>query len=107
MFARSGLIPAPCGVPSNVSRHSRPSITPARSHRPISRQHASVGHPMRDHPQHPLVVHRVEEAPYVRVVGPMLTGMATTRHDLLAWVHAHGLAAVPSTYSSDRAHAAR
>ena len=37
MFARSGLIPAPCGVPSNVSRHSRPSNTPARSHRSISR----------------------------------------------------------------------
>jgi len=28
------------------------------------------------------------------LVGPMLTGMATTRHDLLAWVHAHGLAAL-------------
>ena len=24
------------------------------------------------------------------LVGPMLTGMATTRHDLLAWVHAQG-----------------
>ncbi len=28
------------------------------------------------------------------LVGPMLTGMATTRHDLLAWFHAHGLAAL-------------
>src|SRR5262245_21993354 len=28
-----------------------------------------------------------------QLVRPMLTGMATTRHDLLAWVHANGLAA--------------
>ncbi len=33
------------------------------------------------------------------LVGPMLAGMATTRHDLLAWVHAHGLAALDELFS--------
>src|SRR3989475_6981498 len=35
------------------------------------------------------------------LVGPMLTGMATTRHDLLAWVHAHGLAALDELFSAE------
>jgi putative transposase len=35
------------------------------------------------------------------LVGPMLTGMATTRHDLLAWVHAHGLAALDELFGAE------
>ena len=35
------------------------------------------------------------------LVGPMLTGMATTRHDLLAWVHAHGLAALDEMFGAE------
>src|SRR5438876_10606112 len=35
------------------------------------------------------------------LVGPMLAGMATTRHDLLAWVHAHGLAALDELFSAE------
>src|SRR5215470_5836078 len=35
------------------------------------------------------------------LVGPMLTGMATTRHDLLAWVHAHGLAALDELFREE------
>src|SRR5437660_11679209 len=31
----------------------------------------------------------------------MLTGMATTRHDLLAWVHAHGLAALDELFGAE------
>jgi len=31
----------------------------------------------------------------------MLTGMATTRHDLLAWVHAHGLAALDELFREE------
>src|SRR5215204_3478854 len=36
MLARSGLMPAPCGVPSTVSAYPPSSITPARSHSRIS-----------------------------------------------------------------------
>jgi hypothetical protein len=32
------------------------------------------------------------------LVEPMLMGMATTRGDLLAWVHAHGLAALDELF---------
>jgi len=35
------------------------------------------------------------------LIGPMLTGMATTRHDLLAWVHAHGLAALDELFGAE------
>src|SRR5438094_18008 len=35
------------------------------------------------------------------LVGPMLTGMATARHDLLAWVHAHGLAALDELFGAE------
>ncbi len=35
------------------------------------------------------------------LVGPMLAGMATTRHDLLAWVHTHGLAALDELFSAE------
>src|SRR5213594_5166213 len=35
------------------------------------------------------------------LVGPMLTGMATTRHDLLAWVHAQGLAALDELFREE------
>src|SRR5437762_8004278 len=35
------------------------------------------------------------------LVEPMLTGMATTRHDLLAWVHAHGLAALDELFGAE------
>jgi putative transposase len=37
----------------------------------------------------------------VRLVEPMLTGMATTRYDLLAWVHAHGLAALDELFREE------
>ena len=40
---------------------------------------------------------QVENGPgvaFVQLVEQMLTGMATTRHALLAGVHAHGLAAL-------------
>src|SRR5262245_35352923 len=36
-----------------------------------------------------------------QLVQPMLTGMATTRHDLLAWVHAHGLAALDELFREE------
>jgi len=36
-----------------------------------------------------------------RLVEPMLTGMATTRQDLLAWVHAHGLAALDELFREE------
>jgi putative transposase len=45
-----------------------------------------------------------EKGPSVELgalVGPMLTGMATTRHDLLAWVHAHGLAALDELFGAE------
>ncbi len=35
------------------------------------------------------------------LVEPMLMGMATTHHDLLAWVHAHGLAALDELFSAE------
>ena len=35
------------------------------------------------------------------LVGPMLTGMATTRQHLLAWVHAHGLAALDEVFRDE------
>ena len=35
------------------------------------------------------------------LVEPMLMGMATTRHDLLAWVHAHGLAALDEVFRAE------
>jgi hypothetical protein len=35
------------------------------------------------------------------LVEPMLTGMATTRHDVLAWVHAHGLAALDELFGAE------
>src|SRR5438128_12058623 len=47
---------------------------------------------------------QAEKGPGVELgalVGPMLTGMATTRHDLLAWVHAHGLAALDELFSAE------
>jgi putative transposase len=37
------------------------------------------------------------------LVEPMLSGMATTRHDLLAWVHAHGLAALDEVFREEAA----
>jgi hypothetical protein len=37
----------------------------------------------------------------VQLAEPMLMGMATTRHDLLAWVHAHGLAALDEVFRED------
>src|SRR5262245_54900782 len=36
-----------------------------------------------------------------QLVRPMLTGMATTRHDLLAWVHAQGLAALDELFREE------
>ena len=33
------------------------------------------------------------------LVEPMLAGMTTTRQDLLAWVHAHGLAALDELFA--------
>src|SRR5881409_1293732 len=47
---------------------------------------------------------QAEKGPGVEVgdlVGPMLTGMATARHDLLAWVHAHGLAALDELFGAE------
>src|SRR6266404_4371932 len=35
------------------------------------------------------------------LVEPMLMGMATTHHDLLAWVHAHGLAALDELFGAE------
>jgi hypothetical protein len=42
-------------------------------------------------------------AELVQLVEPMLTGMATTRDDLLAWVHAHGLAALDALFREEAA----
>ena len=36
-----------------------------------------------------------------QLVEPMLAGMATTRHNLLAWVHAHGLAALDEVFREE------
>ena len=47
---------------------------------------------------------QAENGPGVEVaqlVEPMLTGMATTRHDLLAWVHAQGLAALDELFREE------
>jgi len=35
------------------------------------------------------------------LVGPMLAGMTTTRQHLLAWVHAHGLAALDEVFREE------
>ena len=35
------------------------------------------------------------------LVEPMLAGMTITRHDLLAWVHAHGLAALDELFREE------
>jgi hypothetical protein len=35
------------------------------------------------------------------LVEPMLAGMASTRQDLLAWVHAHGLAALGALFREE------
>jgi hypothetical protein len=35
------------------------------------------------------------------LVEPMLAGMTTTRHHLLAWVHAHGLAALDEVFRAE------
>ena len=35
------------------------------------------------------------------LVEPMLAGMTTTRHDLLAWVHPHGLAALDAVFREE------
>src|SRR5215813_8538620 len=40
-------------------------------------------------------------AEVAKLVEPMLTGMAATRHDLLAWVHAHGLAALDDLFREE------
>src|SRR2546428_5387468 len=37
----------------------------------------------------------------VHLVEPMLTGMTTTRQHLLAWVHAHGLAALDELFREE------
>src|SRR5260370_35976383 len=37
----------------------------------------------------------------VHLVEPMLAGMTTTRHHLLAWVHAHGLAALDEVFRAE------
>src|SRR5256886_17668336 len=37
----------------------------------------------------------------VHLVKPMLTGMTTTRQHLLAWVHAHGLAALDELFREE------
>ena len=37
----------------------------------------------------------------VHLVEPMLTGMVATRHDLLTWVHAHGLAALDELFHEE------
>ena len=37
------------------------------------------------------------------LVEPMLAGMTITRHDLLAWVHAHGLAALDESFREEAA----
>jgi len=36
-----------------------------------------------------------------QLVEPMLAGMTTTRHHLLAWVHAHGLAALDAVFREE------
>jgi putative transposase len=38
---------------------------------------------------------------WVHLVEPMLTGMVATRHDLLTWVHAHGLAALDELFHEE------
>ena len=40
-------------------------------------------------------------AALVHLVEPMLAGMTTTRQDLLAWVHAHGLAALDELFGEE------
>ena len=40
-------------------------------------------------------------ADLAHLVEPMLMGMATTRQDLLAWVHAHGLAALDELFRAE------
>jgi hypothetical protein len=37
----------------------------------------------------------------VHLVEPMLAGMTTTRQHLLAWVHAHGLAALDELFREE------
>jgi hypothetical protein len=39
--------------------------------------------------------------PWLNLVEPMLAGMTITRHHLLAWVHAHGLAALDELFREE------
>ena len=66
-------MPAPCGVPLSVSRHSPLSRIPASSHMPDKPEDARVSDPVREHPHQPLVVNRVEEAADVGIKHPVHT----------------------------------
>jgi transposase-like protein len=46
------------------------------------------------------------ELGFAQLMEPMLTGMTTTRADLLAWVHAQGLAALDELFREEAAHLA-
>src|SRR2546427_512716 len=45
--------------------------------------------------------------PLAHLLNPMLAGMTTTRRHLLAWVHAHGLAALDELFHGAAAGAGR
>ena len=65
MFARSGEITPPCGVPVTVSENTPSAITPACSHNRTSLSTRLIRHALRDQRQQPRVVDLPEEVPDV------------------------------------------
>lgn len=71
MLASSGLMPAPCGVPPfhlvPLAALEDAGLEP----HPDQPEDPRISDPVRQHPQEPLVVHRVEEAADVGIEHPV------------------------------------
>src|ERR1700731_4015826 len=71
MFAKSGLMTAPCGVPSSVSIMRPSSSTPAVSHLAIQSDDSVVANSMLDETDQPIPADLVEKGLNVTIEHPV------------------------------------